>query len=62
MRIELALQEVIRDYHTKNRDGIQTIADNIARWYYVTMLSWDNAIGLMVEYCTKGTLSLTGKF
>lgn len=62
MRIELALQEVIRNYHTKNRDNIQTLADNIARWYYITNLSWENAIGLMVEYCTKGTLSLAGKF
>lgn len=62
MRIELALHEVMRDYHAQNVNGIQIIADNIARWYYITTLSWEDAIGLMVEFCTKGTLSLAGKF
>lgn len=62
MRIELALQGVMRDYHAQNVNGIQTIADNIARWYYVTMLSWEDAVSLMTEFCTKGTLSLAGKF
>lgn len=60
--IERALKEVIRDYHAENKDSVQIIAENIARWYYTTMLSWENAIGLMVEFCTKGTLSLRGKF
>ena len=60
--IERALKEVIRDYHAENKDSVQIIADNIARWYYITNLSWEDAISLMVEYCTKVTLSLTGKF
>lgn len=60
--IETALKEVIRDYHAQNKYGIQTIAENISRWYYITSLSWEDAIGLMVEFCTKGTLSLNGKF
>lgn len=62
IQMETALNGVLQEYNMEESNEANCIRNFIAGLYYTSpALLEDEAIGLMKEFCTKGTLSLRGK-